>query len=60
MGAACFFSGANYEDESDRDIIEEYVRKFADYFDYDTKEILSKELTKLLPRSHRPHEELYV
>jgi len=47
-------------DGNDRDIIERYVSKFAKYFDYDAKDILGAEFTKLLPLSHRPYGRIYA
>jgi len=47
-------------DENDRETIERYVSKFAKYFSYDAKDILSGEFTKLLPLSHRPYGRLYA
>lgn len=47
-------------DESDASAIKKYVDKFAQYFDYDADEILSREFIKLLPLSHRPYGRLYA
>jgi glutamate synthase domain-containing protein 3 len=47
-------------DGNDREVIERYVRKFADHFGQDVSEILDKEFIKLLPLSHRPYGELYA
>jgi glutamate synthase domain-containing protein 3 len=47
-------------DEKDRDVIERYVLKFAEYFGYNAEGMLNKEFTKLLPLSHRPYGRLYA
>ena len=47
-------------DDDDRGILRKYVDKFANYFGYDARNILSAEFTKLLPLSHRPYGRLYA
>jgi len=47
-------------DESDMDMIEQYVRKFVSYFGHDAEKILSGKFVKLLPLSHRPYGNLYA
>ena len=46
--------------DKDREVLEKYVSKFANYFGYSAEDILSAEFTKLLPLSHRPYGRLYA
>ena len=47
-------------DKHDMDIIEEYVRKYAEHFGYNADRILESPFTKLLPLSLRPYGKLYA
>ncbi len=47
-------------DEKDYSILEQLVNKFAAYFDYKAKAILSRQFVKLFPRWLRPYGRLYA
>jgi glutamate synthase domain-containing protein 3 len=46
--------------DSDFIMIEKYIRKFSEYFNYSDAEIFSRKFLKLLPISSRPYGKLYA
>ena len=52
--------GTTALEESDRQILKQYVDEFSRHFGYDTEEILKHDFVKLFPRWLRPYGRLYA
>jgi glutamate synthase domain-containing protein 3 len=47
-------------EDSDRQVLKQYVGEFASHFDYDAEEIMQRQFLKLFPRWLRPYGRLYA